>query len=150
MIWNIILVVFAVYYINKWFFGFGAERNFKKALKEAQERLDEDKKSFSRWQSKLNEDSVKEITKEIEELVDLHDIYLHLKEKSKHSLNEKRKIENDWLRYTEISLRMREYDRDFMMLLDEKTLEKIHEKRYEDRIKAEEIKKRLKKLFKAN
>ena len=43
---------------------------------------------------------------------------------------------------------MREYDRDFMMLSDNKQLTKTHEKRYADKIKAEEIEKRFKNLLK--
>ena len=143
----VFLTIIVALWLNKMFLGFGAERNFRKAFKELQENLDkyQQKSNLSNWEKKEKQDG----TLEVKKLVETRDDFLHLNEKYKHSLNQRRKICNDWLTYTQVSLRMRSYDRDFMMLSDEKLLAAAGEKRYADKIKADEIEKRFKKLLKA-
>jgi hypothetical protein len=92
----IIAVVFYLSKLNKSFFGFGAERKYKEVLKLLQENL---KKSQQiSIGGEIAEEYRKEITSAINRLEAMHDNFLRLQEKYKHaSINQKRKISNDWL-----------------------------------------------------
>lgn len=127
MIWEIILFLIGagiLVSLNEKYFGFGAKDNYKRALEEL--------KHF----------------KEEERLKDVHELFIKVSEKFKNgSVNEKRKIHNDWLTYTNIALRMGGYYRDYGALSDEKLLARTGENFSRDRELATEIEKKFKKML---
>ena len=141
----IILLVAIVVFLNRWLFGFGAKRNYKTALKRLHENLVKYQEHTNR--SKIEEEVIQKTTAAITKLEEMHEMFLHLEEKYRHALNQRRKIANDWLTYTRLVLKALEYEMDFAMLSDEKLLANVAEKFRADRIRLEEIEKRYKKLL---
>src|SRR2546425_9181275 len=91
----IILLVAIAVFLNRWLFGFGAKRNYKTALKRLQENLEKHQQHTST--SNIEEEVIQQITAAITKLEEMHEMFLHLEEKYRHALNQRRKLANDWL-----------------------------------------------------
>lgn len=149
----IIYAVWAVHSINKRFFGFGAEKKYQKIVGEDQKELEkieeyrEDKKYRSPQDERIR-NYYNDLDNRFKKMIQAHDDYLHLKERYRHSTyNKARSIENDWLTYMNAHNELRDCDRDYRYLSDEKLLSDTGEKAYKAGIVVDEIEKRFKKLL---
>lgn len=149
----LVSVVYAVYYINKRFFGFGAEKKYQKIVDNDQEELKKlreyrEEKKYKSPQDEREHDYFTDMDNRFKKMVQAHDDYLHLKVRYRHSpLNKARSIENDWLTYMNAHNELRECDHDFKYLSDEKLLSDTGEEEYRAEIVVDEIEKRFKKLL---
>ncbi len=147
------LVIYASYYINKRFFGFGAEKKYQKIMEDDQEELKKweeyrEEKKYKSPQDERAHDDFTDMNNRFKKMVQAHDDYLHLKVRYIHSpLNKARSIENDWLTYMNTHNELRECDRNFKYLSDEKLLSDTGEEKYRAEIVVDEIEKRFKKLL---
>jgi len=140
-LFNILLILVTLYFINDRYFGFGAEYLYKRALKKLEEKLQLYREGI---QLDITTDLIKEVSYLIERQYKMKETYLHLTEKYRHNFLTRRKIQNDWYRYNKSIFNISEQ---FSGEVTENTSTKINEGKDKDRIIIDEIEKRYTKLF---
>ena len=140
-LFNILLILVTLYFINDRYFGFGAEYLYKRALKKLEEKLQLYREGI---QLDITTDLIKEVSYLIERQYKMKETYLHLTEKYRHNFLTRRKIQNDWYRYNKSIFNISEQ---FSGEVSENTSTKINEGKDKDRIIIDEIEKRYTKLF---
>ena len=140
-LFNILLILITLYFINDRYFGFGAEYLYKRALKKLEEKLQLYREGI---QLDITTDLIKEVSYLIERQYKMKETYLHLTEKYRHNFLTRRKIQNDWYRYNKSIFNISEQ---FSGEVTENTSTKINEGKDKDRIIIDEIEKRYTKLF---
>ncbi len=140
-LFNILLILVTLYFINDRYFGFGAEYLYKRALKKLEEKLQLYREGI---QLDITTDLIKEVSYLIERQYKMKETYLHLAEKYRHNFLTRRKIQNDWYRYNKSIFNISEQ---FSGEVSENTSTKINEGKDKDRIIIDEIEKRYTKLF---
>lgn len=166
----VIFIIYLASYINKHYFGFGAEGDLKRWIKKKQDGLRktfENSRDYSlsefwtvssktrKWKGYISlvdfankycrlDKGFDLLGDEINELVKLGKIgenYLHLKEKYRHSWNKLREIRNDLYAY--VSLQEDSYTESLMGDGSDRMYEHLHE----NYVRQEEIEKRLMKTI---
>lgn len=140
-LFNILLILVTLYFVNDRYFGFGADYLYKRALKKLEEKLQFYKEGI---QLDITTDLIKEVSYLIERQYKMKETYLHLTEKYRHNFLTRRIIQNDWYRYNKSIFNISEQ---FSGEVSENTSTKINEGKDKDRIIIDEIEKRYTKLF---